>query len=93
MSQIVLNPVQKEALKNAVKESVNSCYRMDAERDLKKEIATKICEELEIPKKVYNSLVKMAYKQDANKLNEEFIEILDLAEEIGIYSHKIEEGE
>lgn len=87
MNGLVLNPEQKTTLANAVKEGVNSLYRKQAETDLVKEIASKVKDEMAIPPSQFNKLIKAAYKNSFDKLNHETTEILDLAEELNLYSH------
>lgn len=82
-----LTPEQRETLKDAVQEGVNSHYREQAEKDLRKEIAARMEEELGLEKKTFNKLAKLAYRDACRKLNEETTEILDLAEELGYYTH------
>lgn len=81
---------QLNKLKDAVQEMVNSFYRQQAESDLRKEIASMVEEELEISKRTFNKLARTAYQDSARKLNEETTEVLDLAEELGFYSHNEE---
>jgi len=88
MSNITLNEDQRNTLKKAVTEMVNSHYRAQAEKDLQKDIAARIKDELEIPPKMFKKLSKTAYEDSAKKLNDELTEILDLAEELGFYSHE-----
>jgi DNA-directed RNA polymerase specialized sigma24 family protein len=85
-NKIVLTEEQRASLKNAIQEMVNSKYRAQAEKDLQKETVEHISKELDIPKKLINSLATRAYKQDAAKVSHEVTEVLDLAEELGFYS-------
>ena len=86
-SNLVLNQDQKQMLNNAVKEVVNSKYRVQGERDLMKEIAAKVKDELQLPPKQFNKLCTTAYDNAFNKLNAETTEVLDLAEELKLYTH------
>lgn len=86
-----LSDDQKTTLKNAVTEFVNSQYRKQAEMDLQKEIADRIQDELEVPKKLFRKLGNMVYKDTADKENKELTTILDLAESLGLYSHHEED--
>lgn len=89
MSADTMSPMEKtQKLKEAVQEMVNSHYRMQAERDLQKEITTRVKEELEMLPTTFKKLSKLAYDDNANKLNNDVTELLDLAEELGIYSHE-----
>lgn len=83
----VLNPEQKQLLTNAVKEMVNSHYRKKAETDLQTSIAKNVKDELGIPPAKFKKLAKTAYDSAFNKLNDETTDILDLAEELKLYSH------
>ena len=88
MSDIILNEEQRSVLKNAVQEMVNSHYRAQSEKDLQKNISTRMKEELELPLRLFRKLAKTAYEDSAKKQNAELTEILDLAEELGFYSHE-----
>lgn len=87
MSDIVLNAEQREVLKKAVTEMVNSFYRAQAEKDLQKEISARMKDELGMPPRMFRKLSKTAYEDSAKRQNDELTEILDLAEELGFYSH------
>lgn len=76
-----------QKLKSMVDEAVNTMYRMDSERELKKEIAKRAKDELGIPPKLMNKLVRVAYKQDGDKQNKELTSVLDLAEQLNYYHH------
>lgn len=85
---ITLTQEQKIVLSQAVDEAVKSKYREQSEKELRREIAKKIKDEIQIPTKTFNSVVLRKYKNDAEKLNEDVEEVLDLAEELGFYSHQ-----
>jgi len=87
MTDIILNDEKKLLLKNALKEAVGSKYREQSEKDLRKEIATKIKQEIELSPRQFNRLVSHAYKDDAVELNKSTTEVLDLLEELGHYQH------
>lgn len=87
---VTLTPEQRVALTNAVNEAVNCKYREQAEKDLRKEITKKVKEEVGIAPRTFNSLVLRKYKNDANQVNEDVTEVLDLAEELGFYKHEDE---
>ena len=88
LEDIKLNPEQVELLKGMIQEAVNSRYREQSEKDLRKEIATRAKEELEISTKLFNSLVTRAYKSDAEKVNAETTAVLDILEQLGYYQHE-----
>lgn len=87
MSVEKLTQEQREVLKNAISEAVNSKYRMQAEKDLIDEIKKRMKDEISMKPVLFNKLLKIAYEDSASKMNDELVELLDLAEEIGIYQH------
>lgn len=88
MSVEKLTPEQRDNLKNAISEAVNSKYREQAEKDLQKEINKRMKDEIGMKPALFNKLAKVAYEDSAKKVNDEITELLDLAEELGIYSHE-----
>lgn len=58
------NPKDREKLLGVIKECSDSLTRMAAERDLVKESIAEICEQLELPKKLVNKMVKVYFKQN-----------------------------
>lgn len=88
MSSETMSPPEKtKALKDSVQEMVNSHYRMQAERDLQKGICDAVKDKLEMLPVTFKKLSKLAYDNNAEKVNKDVTELLDLAEELGIYSH------
>lgn len=85
-----LTEEQVAKLRGMVKEAVDSMYRADAEKDLRKDIADRAKDEFEMTKKEFNALVKIAYKQNARQIEEETTEVLDLAEALGYYQREEE---
>jgi len=83
----MLTEEQRTILKGAVQEMVESHYRGESEKELRRDIGNRIKDVLNIPKKTFNSLSLRAYKNDATKVNSEITEMLDLAEELGFYHH------
>lgn len=83
-----LNPNDRQKLKNAVQECVNSMYREDAEKDFRKDAAGRMVDELGVEKKQFNKLVRLTYKQECDKFSQENESVLDLAESIGVWSSK-----
>lgn len=61
-----LNPTDKIKLIGALKEVSTSLTRMDAERDLQKNIKSDICKELDLDKKVFAKLAKVWHNQNFN---------------------------
>lgn len=70
-----MNPNDKLKLIGALKDISVSMARMDAERDLQKNIKNDICKELDLNKKVFSKLAKTYHKQNFNEevqLHQEF---------------------
>lgn len=88
MTTSVLNPDQRQELKNAVEQIVASHYRKQAELDNITAICKKLKEKEIIDPKTLRKLATTVYKDQVKKLDQETTEILDLAEEIGVYSHE-----
>jgi len=88
MSSETMSPTEKiQKLKENVQEMVNSHYRVQAERDLQKSICENVKDQLEMLPTTFKKLSKLAYDNNAEKVNKDVTELLDLAEELGIYSH------
>jgi hypothetical protein len=60
----ITNPADKEKLLKILKECSESKTRIEAERDLIKESVSVISEELQLPKKLLNRMVKVYHKQN-----------------------------
>ena len=70
-----MNPNDKVKLIGALEDMSVSMARMDAERDLQKNIKTDICKELDLNKKVFSKLAKVYHKQNFSEevqLHQEF---------------------
>lgn len=88
MTTETMSPTEKTLkLKEYVQEMVNSHYRMQAERDLQKGICETVKDKIEMLPVTFKKLSKLAYDNNADKVNKDITELLDLAEEVGIYSH------
>jgi hypothetical protein len=59
-----MNPNDKLKLIGALKDMSISLTRMDAERDLQKNIKNDICKDLDLNKKVFTKLAKTFHKQN-----------------------------
>lgn len=70
----------RKKVQGALKEMSDSMYRVDAEKDLQKDIANKMLEDLGIPKKDFNKLARIYHAsnlaEEAAK-NEEFLEFAE----------------
>jgi len=59
-----LTPQDKKKLEVALKDMSTSMTRVEAERDLQKNLIGDICEELDLNKKVFRKLAKVYHKQN-----------------------------
>lgn len=75
-----LNEKQVTALRGMVKECSDSLARQEAEATLRKEIATRAKEELEMPKRQFNQLVKVIHKQNLEAMKADVVELEDLVD-------------
>jgi hypothetical protein len=65
----------KKQIRNAVQEASNSLLRIDAEKDLMKNIVDGLHDTYQIPKKTISKIIKVYHKQNFTEevaLNEEF---------------------
>jgi len=77
-------PDVREQITNAIKESINSLYRIDAERDHLKEIAKHVKEIAEIKPAVFNKMVSICYKQNASEEVSKIEDIVAFLEILGL---------
>ena len=70
----------RKKVQNALKEMSDSMYRVAAEKDLQKDIAQKMLDEVGVPKKDFNKLARIYHAsnlaEEAAK-NEEFMEFAE----------------
>lgn len=68
VQQFSINQISNEAdrkkLLSAIRECSDSMTRISAEKDLIKETVKTVCEELKLPKRLVNRLVKVYHKQN-----------------------------
>jgi len=64
MQQVMSNPEDRKAIFNAIREISDSYSRIEAERDLIKEILNTKSEDHEIPKKYLRKLAQWYHKQN-----------------------------
>ena len=70
------DPRVKKIVRDALDEGSASLTRIEAERDLVKEIAKRLQDEHEIPKNVFKKMLRVYHKQNFSKVteeNEEFV--------------------
>jgi len=76
-----LGPNDKLKLVGALKDISTSMSRMEAEKDLQKNIKNDICKELDLNKKVFSKLAKTYHKQnfaDEVATHEEFEQLYEV---------------
>jgi arsenate reductase-like glutaredoxin family protein len=61
---LLSNPADRDKLLKVIKECSDSMTRISAEKDLIKESVKEICEQLELPKRLVNRMVKVYHKQN-----------------------------
>ena len=60
----ISSPTDRKNIRDALHEISGSMTRIDAEKDLIRETVAAVCEELKIPKKLVNRMVKVYHKQN-----------------------------
>lgn len=58
------NEAERKVIKDCLQEISNSMTRIEGERDFIKEAKNKICEDLQIDKKVFSRMMKVYHKQN-----------------------------
>lgn len=79
---MISNPEQRKKFRDALQEISNSMTRIEAERDLIKDIKAELVQEFELPKKTINSLAKIYHKQSFDQEAQEFSDLEALYEEV-----------
>jgi hypothetical protein len=76
------SPEDKKKLKNAIQEISHSMTRMEAERDLIKEIVKEQSDQFMIPKKILAKIAKTYHKQNLTQEVEDHEDFVELYEEV-----------
>ena len=82
MTTNLQDPAVKQAIKAALGEASASLTRVEAERDLIKEIAKKMNEDHGVSKRTFNRLLKAYHKQSFQNDVEEHNEFTDIYERL-----------
>ena len=82
LNMMITNPKDKERLQSGIKELSNSMTRVDAERDLQKDIADAVNDDTGIDKKYIKKLASIYHKQTFNAVLTEQEEIQSLYEDL-----------
>lgn len=80
--QQLSDPVHRKAVYEALREISNSLTRMEAERDLIKDILGTVNDKYELPPKYTRKLAKIYHKQNFMQIKEEQAEVEQLYESI-----------
>lgn len=67
MSNIPSSPEDRKRIRAALQEMSDSMTRMDAERDLMKQIINNVHEEFELSKKTFRRMAKVYHRQNFSK--------------------------
>jgi hypothetical protein len=78
----ISSPEDKKKLKGAIQEISNSMTRMEAERDLIKEIIKEQSDQFQIPKKILAKIAKTYHKQNLTQEVEDHEDFVELYEEV-----------
>lgn len=69
---MIQNPEDRKKIRDALQEISNSYTRVEAERDLIKEIISNMSEEFDLPKKTVRKMAKVYHKQNFSQEQQEF---------------------
>lgn len=79
---MISSPEDRKKLKNALQEISNSLTRVEAERDLIKDIVKNLSEEFELSKKVVSKMARIYHKQNFSEEKQAFEDLETLYEEV-----------
>jgi glucose-6-phosphate-specific signal transduction histidine kinase len=79
---MTLNPEEKKKLEKAIQELSNSMTRVDAEKDLMKDIIQETHDSIGVDKKYIRKLATIWHKQNVNEVKTETDEVMELYEEL-----------
>jgi hypothetical protein len=82
MANVIIpsNPEERRKVVNALNEMSASFTRMDAERDLQKDILATLEEDFELPKKYMRKVARIYHKQNLLEERSNFQEVEDIYE-------------
>lgn len=82
MTITISSPEDRKKLKDAIQEISNSMVRMEAERDLIREIIKEQSDTLQIPKKILAKIAKTFHKQNLTQEVADHEDFVELYEEV-----------
>jgi len=74
------NPEEQKIIKDCLREMVDSMIRVSAERDLMKEIVSRVKDETTVKPKIFRRMAKVQFASNFSEVvadNEEFVEIYE----------------
>lgn len=66
--QVPSNPIDRQKIKEAIQEAANSLMRIDAENDLKKDMAANMKDLYDMPPAVFNKLARAHHKKNIEEM-------------------------
>lgn len=78
MTNQISNPADRKKIKDALQEISDSMTRMEAERDLIKDIVNDVNDNFKLPKKYVNKMARIYHKQNFAKEQQETDELESL---------------
>ena len=82
MAITISSPEDRKKILDAVKEISNSLIRMEAERDLIKEIVKEVSDEHQIPRKIVSKIAKTFHRQNLSQEVADHEDFVDLYETV-----------
>lgn len=79
---MISSPADRKKIKDALVEISNSMTRIEAERDLIKEIVKTVSEDFELPKKYVNKMARLYHKQNFYNEQQQNDELASLYETV-----------
>lgn len=75
MTSLISNPVDRKKIKDALSEISDSMTRIEAERDLIKDIVNDVADNFQLPKKYVNKMARIYHKQNFQVTQQETEEL------------------
>jgi hypothetical protein len=82
MAITISSPEDRKKIKDAIQEISNSLIRMEAERDLIKEIVKEVSDEHQIPRKIVSKIAKTFHRQNLTQEVADHEDFVDLYETV-----------
>lgn len=82
MAITISSPEDRKKIRDAIQEISNSLIRMEAERDLIKEIVKEVSDEHQIPRKIVSKIAKTFHRQNLTQEVADHEDFVDLYETV-----------